>query len=92
MEIAREVDPMTLPSSPTRRAAWWIDIGRGMAMQRRTRQSAVGAFLTAEELAAQRFHSNVFAREVVTDLLHRARRDVGGRELRGIAYRMGMAA
>ncbi|MGH3613530.1 MAG: helix-turn-helix domain-containing protein [Pseudonocardia sp.] len=91
VEIARAVDPATLPSSPSRRAAWWIDIGRGLAMERGTRDEAVGAFLTAEQLAPQRFRGNVFAREVVTDLLARARRDAGDRELRGMAYRMGVA-
>lgn len=91
VEIARAVDPATLPASPNRQAAWWIDIGRGLAMERRTRGEAVPAFLTAERLAPQRFRANVFAREVVTDLLARARRDAGGRELRGIAYRMGLA-
>lgn len=91
VEIARAVDPTTLPVSPTRRAAWWIDIGRGMAMERRTRADAVEAFRTAEELAPQRVRANVFAREVVGDLLRRSRRDAGGRELRGMAYRMGLA-
>ncbi|MGH3769880.1 MAG: hypothetical protein ACRDRW_00525 [Pseudonocardiaceae bacterium] len=30
-------------------------------------------------------------REAVADLLRRARRDAGGRELRGLAWRMGVA-
>lgn len=92
VEIARGVDPATLPESPNRQAAWWIDIGRGLAMERGTRDEAVGAFRTAEQLAPQRFRANVFAREVVTDLLARARRDAGGRELRGMAHRMGVDA
>jgi transcriptional regulator with XRE-family HTH domain len=92
VEIARGIDPTTLPESATRRAAWWIDIGRGLAMERKTREQAVPAFLTAEQLAPQRFRANTFAREMVTDLLVRARRDAGGRELRGIAHRMGLAA
>lgn len=91
VEIARAVDPGSLPASPSRRAAFWIDVGRGLAMERPTREEAVGAFLTAEQLAPQRFRANVFAREAVTDLLMRARRDAGGRELRGLAHRMGVA-
>jgi len=34
--------------------------------------------------------NNFYVRETVTDLLRRARRDVVGRELRGMAYRMGL--
>jgi hypothetical protein len=41
-----------------------------------------------EAIAPQRIRNNVFVRETVADLLRQARRDVGGRELRGLAWRM----
>jgi hypothetical protein len=44
-----------------------------------------------ERLAPQRVRTNPFVREVVTDLMRRARRDAIGRELRGMAYRMDLA-
>jgi hypothetical protein len=48
--------------------------------------------MRAEQLAPQRVHTDVFTREAVSDLLRRARRDAIGRELRGLAYRMGIPA
>ncbi|MGH3832623.1 MAG: hypothetical protein ACRDRS_19655 [Pseudonocardiaceae bacterium] len=47
--------------------------------------------LHAEQLAAQRIHHDVFIRETVADLLRQARRDAGGRELRNLAWCMGVA-
>jgi hypothetical protein len=57
-EIARQVDPTTLPESPSRRAAFSIDVGRGHAMERRD-EEAVRAFRTARKLAPQRAHGPV---------------------------------
>ncbi|BBG01746.1 MULTISPECIES: hypothetical protein [Pseudonocardia] len=91
VEIARGIDPSAMPESPSRQSSWWTDVGRALAMQRRS-EDAVRAFMRAESLAPQRLRSDVFAREVTADLLRRARREAGGRELRGLAFRMGMAA
>lgn len=44
----------------------------------------------AERLAPQLICSNPFVRETVANLLRQARRDAGGRELRGLAWRMGV--
>jgi len=78
--------------SATRRAGFYSDLGRGLATERAHRQDAVAALRTAERLAPQRVRTNPFVREIVTDLMRRARRDAIGRELRGMAYRMGLAA
>ncbi|WP_184727525.1 hypothetical protein [Saccharopolyspora phatthalungensis] len=43
-----------------------------------------------ESLAPQRVRNMPFVRETVTDLVQRAQRDAVGRELRGMAYRMGL--
>ncbi|MGH3753579.1 MAG: helix-turn-helix domain-containing protein [Pseudonocardiaceae bacterium] len=89
-EIARLVDPSRVPSA-MRQAVFWADLGRGMAQQRATRDEAVGALLRAEQIAPQHIRPDPFVRETVADLLRRAPRDAAaGRELRGMAYRMGI--
>jgi len=91
VEIARATDPATLPRAASRRSAWWTGISRGLASDRRTWDEAVQVFRTAEEIAPQRFRTNPLVREVVDDMRRRSRRDSVGRELRGLAYRMGIA-
>lgn len=88
-ELARGVDPSRVPAA-VRQAMYWADLGRGMAQERATRDEAVGALLRAEKLAPQRIRTNPFVRETVGDLMRRVRRDSVGRELRGMAYRMGL--
>ena len=88
-EVARGVHPSRVPSAG-RQSTYWADLGRGMAQQRATRDQAVGALLRAEKLAPQRIRANPFVRETVGDLMRRAQRAAAGRELRGLAYRMGL--
>ncbi|MGH3754727.1 MAG: hypothetical protein ACRDRP_18925 [Pseudonocardiaceae bacterium] len=47
--------------------------------------------LHAEQLAPQMIHKDLLVREAVSGLLRQARREAGGRELRGLAWRMGIA-
>ncbi len=89
-ELAREVDVDAIPSAG-RRASFYGDVGRGLAAIRGRETDAVEALRRAEALAPQRTRTNPYVREAVTDLLRRARRDAGGRELRGMAYRIGIA-
>lgn len=89
-EIAQSVVPSRVPSA-ARQAMYWADLGRGMAQGRATRDEAIGALLRAEKIAPQRIRTNPFVRETVGDLMRRTRREAGGRELRGMAYRMGLA-
>jgi len=88
-ELARRVTPERVPSA-ARQAMYWADLGRGLASERATRDQAVEALLRAEQLAPQRIRTNPFVREAVADLMRRARREAVGRELRGMAYRMGL--
>lgn len=88
-EIARHVDPTAVVSA-ARRSGFYTDLGRGLATERGRRGDAVAALRTAEQLAPQRVRANPYVRETVTDLLRQARRDSEGRELRGLAYRMGV--
>jgi transcriptional regulator with XRE-family HTH domain len=89
-EIARGVNIEVIPS-PSRRAEFFMDVGRAQLREPGSRDAGLGTLLRAEQLAPQRVRADVFTREIVADQLRRARRDAGGRELRGLAYRMGIA-
>jgi transcriptional regulator with XRE-family HTH domain len=90
-EFARDARPEVLPS-PVRHAAFYADLGRSLARERRTTDEAVRVLRKAEDLAPQHVRNMPFVRETVTALMSRARRDATGRELRGLAHRMGMAS
>ncbi|MPZ64381.1 MAG: hypothetical protein GEU83_02245 [Pseudonocardiaceae bacterium] len=77
--------------SRERQATYWLDFGRAAARLRGRRDKAVVALRRAEQLHPTRVLRNPLARDTVAELLTRARRDAGGRELRGLAYRMGVA-
>lgn len=89
-ELAKLVNPNALPAK-ARRAMFYADLGRSLVAERATVDKGVQALVTAERIAPQRVRNNVFVREVVANLLRRAQRDAGGRELRGLAWRMGVA-
>lgn len=91
-EVARAVNPATLPDSGERRAAFWLDLGRGLATEKRTRDAAVAALRTADAFAPQRVRLNPYVRETVRDLAQRVKRDAVGEDLRELAFRMGVAA
>jgi transcriptional regulator with XRE-family HTH domain len=88
-EIASAVRPETISSG--RQASFWTDYGRGLMESRRHRDAGLTALLKAEKLAPEQVHRNVFVREAVSEALASARREAGGRELRGFAWRMGVA-
>lgn len=90
-EVARTVHPETIPSN-ARQAMFYADLGRALASDRRTRPQAVHALAKAETIAPQRIRNNPFVRDTIADLMRRAKEDAVGRELRGMAYRMGLAA
>lgn len=89
IELARDVDVSAIPSTG-RQATFYGDVGRGLASIRGRERQAVEALRRAEALAPQRTRTNPFVREAVTELMRRARRESVGRELRGMAYRMGI--
>ncbi|WP_439660587.1 helix-turn-helix domain-containing protein [Lentzea sp. HUAS TT2] len=88
-EIASTVRPAGV--SKSRQAQFWIDVGRGLLTERKHRDQGLAAILEAEKLAPQKVRNNVFVRESVAGLLAQARREAGGRDLRGLAYRVGVA-
>jgi transcriptional regulator with XRE-family HTH domain len=87
--IAESVNPERHPFK-TRQAAYWMDYGRALSQLRGRRDEAIIAFRKAERIFPTRVYRNPFAREAVAELTSRARRDALGRELRGLAYRMGL--
>lgn len=89
-EHARGVD-VSMLAAAERRGMFYGDLGRGLAQDRTTRDRAVVMLRAAEDAAPQRIRTNPYIRETVVDLVRQARRDATGRELRGLAYRMGIA-
>ncbi|GAB3461212.1 helix-turn-helix domain-containing protein [Actinophytocola sediminis] len=89
-ETARGIHLKAIPSQK-RHADFYADIGRGLLTEKHSRSAGLELLLRAEKLAPQKFHANMFVREAVADLLRVDRREAGGRELRGLAYRMGVA-
>jgi len=88
-ELARAVDERKL-TTRTRRADFLVDVGRGVARDPKAGAEAVGWLHRAEEVAPQRVRNYAPARETVAHLITRARATAGGRELRGMAARMGV--
>jgi transcriptional regulator with XRE-family HTH domain len=89
LQAAKVVHPELLPKR--QQAFFWIEVGRALVAGKKTRHKGVHVLLHAEQLAPQRIHTDPIVRETVADLLRQARRDAGGRELRGLAWRMGIA-
>ena len=89
-EIARGVEPDRIDSD-TRKAAYYIDYGRGLAQTRRNDSEAIASFIRAERTAPQRTRRSPAARESVGTMLRRARANAGGRHLRELASRIGVA-
>jgi hypothetical protein len=85
-ELAGAVRPDTI--SRGRQASFWLDYGRGLLTDRRTRERGVAALLRAERLAPQQVRHNVFARDAVNHSLASAPDTA---ELRALARRMGLA-
>ncbi|MBL1075475.1 helix-turn-helix transcriptional regulator [Nocardia sp. 2] len=74
-----------------RLAGFYSEAGRVLLAEPQTRDNGLGLLLKAETLAPQRVRSDLFVREAVADQLRTARRDAGGRNLRGLAWRLGVA-
>ncbi len=89
VELANNVDVAAIPSAG-RQATFFGDVGRGLARVRGREHEAVAALRQAEQLAPQRVRQSPYIRATVGELLGRARREAGGRELRGLAHRMGI--
>jgi hypothetical protein len=89
LQAAQAVHPELLPST-SRQADFWAEVGRALVAGKRTREKGIRVLLHAERLAPQRIYHDVFVREAIADALRQARRAAGGRELRGLAGRLGV--
>jgi len=89
-ELADKVSLDHLGEKSSRRATFFADVGCGLAREPRTRAEAVQWLRRAEEAAPQLIRNSATARESVAYLLNRATVTAGGRELRGMAARMGL--
>jgi transcriptional regulator with XRE-family HTH domain len=90
LDLASQVDEGKLAARRSRLTAFRSDVGRGLARETQTRAEAVHWLRKAEETAPQRIRNSAPARETVAYLLNRAMAAAGGRELRGMAARMGL--
>jgi transcriptional regulator with XRE-family HTH domain len=88
LQLAGRADPAKL--LPNRQAALCVDVGRGLAREQATQAEAAIWLRRAEKAAPQWTRNYPAAREAVAFLLTRARTTAGGRELRGMAARMGV--
>jgi transcriptional regulator with XRE-family HTH domain len=91
LEYAAAADVRVL--SRGRRAALLLDSARAhYQLGRAHHRQVVAALRQAEQLAPVRMRASPWARELVEVMLGRSRREAGGRELRALAYRMGLEA
>jgi tetratricopeptide (TPR) repeat protein len=88
LEYADRVRPQSLASN-NRRGALALEKGRAHAMRGDTGK-AVAAFRAAERLSPAQVRNSPLLRELIGHMLNVARREAGGRELRGLAWRMGL--
>lgn len=90
LKLAERITLDGLEPRSSRRADFFADVGRGLAREPRTRDQAIRWLRRAEQAAPQRIRNSAAVRESVSYLLNRARAEVGSRELRGMAARMGI--
>lgn len=86
LAYADAVEPRHL-ASHNRRAALRIEKARAYAMLGKDAE-AVRELRQAERLSPAQTRHHPLIRELVSDMLTRSRREAGGRDLRGIAWRM----
>jgi transcriptional regulator with XRE-family HTH domain len=90
LAAAQDVNLDLFEAKGGRRAMFCLDVGRGLARSRRTHSDAVRWLRRAEDIAPSRIRNSSPARETVAYLMLRARAEAGGRELRGMAARIGI--
>lgn len=88
VRIGQSLDPREVPTA-YRRAAYHLDLAAALVRTGHTRE-AVHELRRAEKTAPQRFANSPLARELVAVMLQRATRNPDGRDLRGLAHRLGV--
>jgi transcriptional regulator with XRE-family HTH domain len=90
--MAGKVNLGLLEPRASRRAGFLSDVGRGLAREAKMRDEAIRWLRRAEDAAPQRIRNSAAVRDTVTVMLNQSVRAAGGRELRGMASRMGIPA
>ncbi|WP_158883976.1 helix-turn-helix domain-containing protein [Amycolatopsis anabasis] len=90
IELAEGVPIDQLPSI-SRQAEYWATLARSLMGRAKTRKQGVAYMLKAEDMAPLRIRNSVVDREAVSAALRAVQRESGGQELRGLAWRMGVA-
>ncbi len=89
LKIASGVDEAKLAGT-SRLGPFLSDVAKGIARDPKTRPDAIAWLRRSENTAPQRFRNSAATRETVSYLMTRAAATAGGRELRGMAARMGL--
>ncbi|MEV0356900.1 helix-turn-helix transcriptional regulator [Nocardia sp. NPDC050697] len=83
--------PVDSIPSASRRANYYAEAARVLLAEPAYRSRGLDLLLKAELIAPLQVRGDFFVREAVADQLRTARRDAGGRNLRGLAWRLGIA-
>ncbi|MFD0690964.1 helix-turn-helix domain-containing protein [Actinomadura fibrosa] len=90
LELARDVDETVIASRKGRHASFLADVGRGLARDKKTRPQAEDWLLRAEEVAPHKIRNSGPVSETVAVMIQQSYGAAIGRELRGLAARMGV--
>ncbi|QXJ21682.1 helix-turn-helix transcriptional regulator [Actinomadura graeca] len=90
LRLAEAVDEETISVRRSRHAAFLADVGRGLARDPGCQREATGWLRRAEAVAPQRIRNSTAVHETVGVMLAQAKAAAVGRELRGMAARMGV--
>jgi hypothetical protein len=87
---AAAVEDAKLVVHPARRAGFYAEVGRGLTRDHKMRDEAIVWLRQAETIAPQRFRNDAKVRETVAVMAEQARVNAVGREIRGLAARLGI--
>jgi transcriptional regulator with XRE-family HTH domain len=87
--LADTINPDDLPID-SRRTTYLIERARALHGLRRGDEEVIRLLLEAEKIGPIRTRANPFAREIISTMITRARREPVAREARSIASRMGL--
>lgn len=90
LELAKDVDENVIAPRRGRHASFLADVGRGLARDKKTRSQAEQWLLRAEEVAPHKIRNSGPVGETVAVMLRQSYGAAVGRELRGLAARMGV--
>ncbi|MFV2172632.1 hypothetical protein ACFHW2_13750 [Actinomadura sp. LOL_016] len=90
LELARGVDERVIAPRRGRHATFVADVGRGLAREKKTRAQAERWLLRAERIAPHKMRNSGQVAETVAVMMQQSKSTGIGRELRGLAARMGI--